>query len=218
MATRIPSRLHASKRALLLAPLLLIAHPAVAELSKAECRTGDWQKIGVSDGRAGVEPHAITLHTTRCEGFGFAADASAYLAGWNEGIAQHCTQENGYELGAQGQRYRNPCPVPLNAEFSDGFQTGRQVHLAEAEIAELEAMVLELSEELTRITQEQQETETHLVLGDATATERYRWLEETKFLARERAQAEGELNALDLEIESRKEHLELLRTSLAYSN
>lgn len=185
------------------------------ELSKRDCRAGDWHKIGYADGRVGIEPHAMTAHTARCESFGLSIDAETYLAGWADGIAQFCTEESGFEAGAQGARYANPCPTHLTADFRDGYQTGRQVHLAESEIAELEAMVLELSRELTRITDAQDESETHLVLDDGSATDRYRWLEEIKFLARERAQTEGELNSLDLEIESRKEHLELLRTSIA---
>ncbi len=195
---------------------LAFAHAASAgELAKRDCLAGDWHKIGYADGRVGIEPHAFTAHTTRCESFGLSVDAESYLAGWADGIVQFCTEESGFDVGARGSRYANPCPAHLTADFRDGYQTGRQVHLAEAEIAELEAMVLELSRELTLIAEAQEASETHLVLDDGSATDRYRWLEEIKFLARERAQTEGELNALDLEIESRKEHLELLRTSIA---
>ncbi len=197
---------------------LLLAMPTYAELSARDCRAGDWRAIGYQHGRSGLPQDGLTTPASRCAELGFTADADALARGWHEGIADYCTEENGFKLGAQGHRYHNPCTAAYAADFRDGYQTGRQVHLAEAEIAELESMVMEISAELARIADAQQETETHLIRGDASPTERYRWLEETKYLARERAQAESELNSLDLEIESRKEHLELLRTSLAAVN
>jgi hypothetical protein len=195
--------------------LLFCTNAAWCELSARDCETGDWRVIGYQDGRNGLAADAFDGHAAQCQTLGFDADPEAHLLGWNEGIADFCSETNGFDLGAEGKRFRNPCPTPYSAAYRNGFQTGRQVYLAEAEIAELESMVVALSDELKRVTRAQQEAETQLIRGDASPTERYRWLEETKYLARERTQSETEINSLEIEIESRKEHLELLRTSIA---
>ncbi len=169
--------------------------------------------MGYADGRNG-QPSASDEHRAGCAARSIEVDVAAYELGWQEGIALYCTEESGFALGAAGARFSDPCPADLKADFRDGYQSGRQFQLAESEIAELESMVVELTDELGHVSAEERDAEAHLIRGDATATDRYRWLEGIKFLSRERSTLESEIDALEMEIESRKEHLELLRTGL----
>jgi len=186
-----------------------------ATVSEPQCVAGDWQTLGYRDGSQGLDPARLLAHQEACGEHGVEPDRDAYIEGWHEGVASFCSPENGFELGIAGAAYRNVCPVQLSGEFHTAYYAGRQLFMAESEIAELEELLVERSNEQSRVATTLAVIEDRLVRAEATADDRYQWLVEAKALVREERDLESEIDALEIEIQSRKDDLVLLRQSLA---
>jgi Protein of unknown function (DUF2799) len=186
-----------------------------ASVSEHQCVAGDWHTLGYRDGSQGLDPSRLLAHQEACGEHGIAPDRDAYVEGWNDGVNRFCAPENGFELGSAGATYRNVCPPALSSDFHAAYYAGRQLFLAESEIAELEDLLIQRSAEQTRVSSELTTIEEHLIRADATADDRFQWLVEAKALVREQRDLESEIDALEIEIQSRKDDLILLRQSLA---
>jgi hypothetical protein len=141
-----------------------------------------------------------------------AVAAAAQTEVDDEGL---CSHDEGVEVGIAGEPDPGTCPQSLAEEFHDGWREGRQLRHAEREIAELEELLVERSRRYLAVTDALTATETHLVRADADAIERARWIEETKQLTTELRDLEADIDALELEIGSRKEALASLRLRVA---
>lgn len=126
-----------------------------------------------------------------------------------------CSHDQGVEIGIAGEPDPGSCPQALAEEFHDGWREGRRLRHAEHEIAELEELLVERSRRYLAVADTLAATETHLVRADADAAERARWLEATKQLTSELRDLEADIDALELEIGSRKEALASLRLRIA---
>jgi hypothetical protein len=101
-------------------------------LSREECESGDWNKIGLQDGRDGRTDDRYLLHAKACSLERSDATRSAYTAGREKGLAIYCTDVRGYREGALGQRYLGVCPKALEPDFLKGFELGRRIYQLEA--------------------------------------------------------------------------------------
>ena len=109
---------------LLLILLTLSLISACASMSKKECLTADWHAIGHSDGARGVHYTNLAKHRDACGKYEVIPDQAAYHAGWQQGIGNYCTADNGYRAGTAGQPYRNICPQQVEADFRSGWKQG----------------------------------------------------------------------------------------------
>lgn len=145
------------------AALLLIfplALSACATLNEAECETTNWRDLGERNGQEGKASSFIVEHQKACSAFGLPVDGTAWRAGWERGIRQYCTPQNGLLVGKSGTYYANACPVDLAAGFIRTYTVGKRVYDAgqerdrvRREIEELEQSLSDISDqkELVRI-------------------------------------------------------------------
>lgn len=49
-----------------------------------------------------------------------------YESGRSLGLAEYCTEANGYEMGRTGQRYLHVCPAILEESFLAGYRRGER--------------------------------------------------------------------------------------------
>jgi hypothetical protein len=103
-----------------------------ATLSQEACLEGDWFRIGYEDGFKGYQSSRIVDHVKACREYNIAPDKSDYQKGWDDGVTNYCTKENGYEIGEDVDTYRNVCPSHLEKEFLQGYLLG--LDAAETEI------------------------------------------------------------------------------------
>jgi len=117
------------------AALLLLALSGCATMDREECLTVDWRTVGYEDGVGGYSGDRIGQHRKACAKHGVTTDLVAYQAGRQEGLREYCVPANGFRLGSQGGNYSGMCPADLDPAFSDAFESGRQLHVLESRLA-----------------------------------------------------------------------------------
>jgi hypothetical protein len=94
--------------------------------AKVYCAPG--LEIGLLDGQSGKSANDINLRLPVCNRAGFNLDVSNYDIGYQRGLTQYCTYENGSNIAMTGQRLPDVCPKNLNANFYKGWQAGQRVY------------------------------------------------------------------------------------------
>ena len=117
--------------------LLSAALAACATMRPEECMVADWYLIGELDAREGRTPAHLASRAKDCADAGYPADEASWYEGWEYGLTHFCTRVRGYRFALEGHRYQSICPAMLEAEFLLGYDLGRQIHGADAEIERL---------------------------------------------------------------------------------
>ncbi|MCX7556163.1 DUF2799 domain-containing protein [Xanthomonadaceae bacterium JHOS43] len=127
---------------------LVLALGGCATLSESECQRGDWYAIGARDGRSGHTSERLSDHGKACAKHGLGVDGRAYDAGYTEGLREFCTPLRAFTLGRDGGTYYRQCPSDTEGDFLAAYDLGRDVHLAEQELAQLEQEIESLRKEI----------------------------------------------------------------------
>lgn len=128
------------------AGLLFLA--GCATLTEEQCVAGDWHQLGVGDGQYGHYASRLDDHRYACRNTSAVVDEAAYFAGRDVGLRTYCTAQNGFSLGSSGRGDASVCPAELAADFQQANALGRDVHVAEQEVAEAEQEVRNLESRL----------------------------------------------------------------------
>ena len=75
-------------------------------------------------------------------------DGAAWRAGWEVGIREYCTPQNGLRVGRNGQSYARSCPAELEAGFLRSYTAGKQVYDAKSKRDRLQREVDSLAREV----------------------------------------------------------------------
>jgi hypothetical protein len=136
-------------------PERLIAAVAVAlllgscaTLDESECRSADWFQLGARDGADGSARSRIEEHRKACAEFGLAADDAAWFEGYEAGLLDYCTADNGYRIGRRGGYYGRVCPAQEERAFLDAYELGHETYEVEREITELDRRAESLQQRL----------------------------------------------------------------------
>lgn len=125
-----------------------LALAACATLDESECRTADWFQLGARDGVDGAARTRIEDHRKACGEFGLPTDDAAWFQGYEAGLQDYCTVDNGYRVGRSGGYYGRVCPASEERAFLDAYDLGRETHDVEREIAELDRRAESLQQRL----------------------------------------------------------------------
>lgn len=128
-------------RARVLALLAAFTLSGCATLDETECRSVDWVKLGARDGTAGFPESRVEEHRKACAEYGLAPDDSAWLQGYEAGLFDYCTADNGYRIGRRGGGYGRVCPLESEADFLAAYDLGYETYQVEAEFAELNGRI-----------------------------------------------------------------------------
>lgn len=96
-------------------------------LNEDQCRAGDWEGIGYTDGANGRQPDRFGDHVKACSQYQITPDQQGYLRGRDRGLPAYCNPERGFLEGRQGHSYGGVCPVQLERDFVAGYDDGRVV-------------------------------------------------------------------------------------------
>lgn len=136
------------KRAALAALALTLA--ACASMNESQCASADWYDRGVRDGSDGRHQDRYQAYNKDCAEFGVQVDSKAWLSGWEIGIDQYCTRDNGYQVGLRGGSYARSCPQASQDTFLAAFQLGEALYNAQLQVDNLRLQIEELGDEAAR--------------------------------------------------------------------
>ena len=134
-----PSRWRARQRGLLCCLFAAVLLSGCAAMSEKECQTADWRDQGMKDALNGHDRTRLVDVREACAKAGVAPNEALYLDGWNRGIRQFCTPDNGARWGRQGRSYSGSCPAELGTAFSDRYRDGRRAWDAEQAVNRLQS-------------------------------------------------------------------------------
>lgn len=128
-----------------------LALSGCASLSEEDCKIGDWQGIGVVDGKAGYTSDKLNEHTKACSKYNIAPDVNAYMAGRTIGLQSYCTPISGFEQGREGNTYRGVCPIASEESFKVGYSLGSQLYTANEAVEEANSEIREIHHRISTL-------------------------------------------------------------------
>src|SRR6478736_1824783 len=121
------------------ASAMLVVGAGCATLSKSDCLSGDWARIGRQDGSEGYTRTRYAKHIEACQEHGVTPNRAKYEAGYKEGLALYCTSENGFEVGRKGGHYENVCPASREGSFLTSYRAGKEIYDIESKLKSVES-------------------------------------------------------------------------------
>lgn len=109
---------------------LLFAVVACSQLTSVNCDPHSWHSQGIRDGLRGTAPRAANEYERTCSHESTAFDRQDYLAGLEEGNAEYCTGQNGFDLALSGIESKRVCANEDAVSFKDGLKSGRKLRKA----------------------------------------------------------------------------------------
>jgi len=119
-----------------------------ATLEKDQCAVANWQELGFADGQQGRPAERVASYREDCAKFGIPIDGQSYRVGWEAGIRQYCTPENGFERGINGRFARNSCPASISAQFQQPYNLGREIYELDRNIEAIQLKIDKLNADL----------------------------------------------------------------------
>jgi Protein of unknown function (DUF2799) len=156
-----------------------------ATMNKEECFSADWQENGYNDGASGADRDTLKSRREACAEHGIVPDKEAYLEGYEHGLEDFCTMDNGYDKGRRGYHYKGVCPSGLEGKFLMGYQEGRAIYELESRIEEYQNAIAERSQQLNNIAYQKYRDENILASKEATDQERQQALARIRYRQRQ---------------------------------
>lgn len=121
---------------LVLGSLLVLSLSGCESMSPSECKMADWHRRGYADGQRGENQNRIADYAEDCGKIGVQPNPMEYRRGWDSGIVQFCTPQNGWNQGLQGSSYKeNACQGQAgNPQYSYYFKIGMDAYRTKGQI------------------------------------------------------------------------------------
>ncbi len=92
---------------------------------------GKWRSVGIGDALLGRANTHLKKHALSCNTYKIRPDSKEYYKGFQIGLKQFCTYENGLKYGKSGEDYKETCPRTSNHSFKKGFEVGHVIYIAD---------------------------------------------------------------------------------------
>ena len=129
----------------------LLILSSCATLSESECKTANWEIIGLEDGSQGRKTSYIGEHRQACSKYNISPELDVYLKGRLNGLKQFCTESNGFNRGESGYSNDHVCPSSLAKVFDLGYKQGIKLYTLRSEINHLQNKIISRREHLKEI-------------------------------------------------------------------
>lgn len=136
--------------------VLILGLSGCASLSEDECRTADWGRLGQQDGANGYAESRIASHAEACNKIGILPNATAWRAGWDQGLQTYCTPAVGWREGLAGRGYNGVCRTRGTEEgFLQAYQAGSDIHRLQNLIEQNSSQLRQLEGQLRSATNDE---------------------------------------------------------------
>ena len=160
--------------------ILALVLGGCATLNESECRSADWQTIGLEDGGKGLPVTTVGRHRKACADYGVKPDLAAYRRGHEAGVVSFCTPRNGFIRGKAGRSHYDVCPPDLRDGFLAGYEDGRELYELERERDQVRRNLRTAEENLEDTQERLERREARLVADGVSSEEREQLLAEIK--------------------------------------
>ena len=199
----------------LLLMLALLGGCAGNRVTEEICSTRDWQTLGYRDAVNGLRSSALLSHQESCARHGVVADRSAYMTGWQEGLAEYCQADNGFTVGLEGYDYRNICPDSVESEFLVQYRRGLSLYEARVAVEDLEMRIDGSEQRLSQVKSRILASASAQFDPTLTPQGRADLLAETQRLNDERMLIETALPGLRRDLDDKRRKLDALTRTVA---
>jgi hypothetical protein len=139
---------------------LLCTLGGCASLSKDECRSANWEDIGIRDGANGRPEEYLINHSTACAKVNVVPDRGAWLHGREKGLERYCVPQRMYSIGEYGGGFDvGVCRNFDQDRLSHAWQRGRDVHRLSGELNAIDGEIRDIRATLEKKDLEQKERE-----------------------------------------------------------
>ncbi|MBX7232526.1 MAG: DUF2799 domain-containing protein [Bdellovibrionales bacterium] len=128
------------------------------EIVKIDCGQTDWYEIGRRDGVIGLQPQISKLEST-CGQHLNELKSALYSNGYNNGLNEYCSSENGFALGRANTKVNNICPKPLDQNFLKSYKKGLEVGKMDQENIHIDRQISSLTQKIKTTTPDKVHTE-----------------------------------------------------------
>ena len=195
---------------------LLLMLSGCATLDESECRSADWQTIGLEDGGKGLPVTTVGRHRKACADYGIRPNLDAYRRGHAAGVVSYCTPRNGFIQGKAGRSHHDVCPASLRDGFLAGYEDGQELHGLERERDRLRRDIRAAEENIHDAEDRLGRREARLVADGVSSTEREQLLAEIKAELARTERLRSELEELESELQQLSEVYETLSAQYRY--
>ncbi len=182
-----------TKLAGLLTIFTLLGMSGCATMSADECAMSDWHTIGFEDGAHGYTADRLGNHRKACAKHGVAPDFEQYQAGRKQGLRQFCQPSRGFSLGANGGQYKGVCPLDLEMDFIDAYNSGHQLYTLRSAVKSATYQISAKKTELGRLEDRIRDAEAALIAQETTVEDRVLLLADLKDFSERTGQLEAEI-------------------------
>ncbi len=158
----------------------LLTLSACATLNESECKTADWQTIGLEDGSRGLPVSTVGRHRKACSDYGVKPDLAAYRSGHADGVLSYCTPRNGFAQGKAGRSHHDVCPAELRVGFLSAYEDGRELYDLQREQNQVRRDIKSAEEDLNDTEHRLEHSEARVVADGVSSAEREKLLAEIK--------------------------------------
>jgi hypothetical protein len=114
---------------------------------KVTCNQTDWFELGRQDGASGLSSR-LKVHREECGKFFDKMNEGLYATGYNNGLTEYCSSDNGFAIGKSGLKPTLNCPPPMDQTFLAAIQRGQEARDLEENIRRLDREISSLNQKL----------------------------------------------------------------------
>lgn len=140
---------------------------------RAACESTDWYELGRRAGTTGQESK-LEHERKRCDGSFDITSEAVYTNGYNNGLSEYCTADNGYSLGKAGSAANKVCPRPIDEAFLSAYAAGKKVRELEIVNETLDRRISSVSEKLKTAKEKNKDPEKNKLMSELTGLEQER--------------------------------------------
>lgn len=200
-----------------LAAVAALAISGCSSMSETECLATDWRMVGYEDGVAGYSGNRVGQHRKACGKHGVTPDLAQYQSGREHGLKEFCKPMNGFRIGARGNGYNGVCPAELDGEFTDAYQSGRQLFTLRSRVGNASEEIDSMRAESDRIDARMIQVSADILNPATTHEQRAQLLLESKQMAQRKGEIKVRIPQLESDRELYQRELEAYRATLVYT-
>ena len=113
-----------------------------SSLSKEDCSNKNWFKLGKSDAMSGEVEPKTSDYRRDCSEHGLQIKSMDYLKGFEKGLEEYCSYDNGISDGEDGENTHTLCEKE-NPAYKKGYLVGFREFKTKESIVKLKEKLLE---------------------------------------------------------------------------